>query len=371
MIIRVSPRATIVEDPDDFSRFDVENEAGRGIGEALVFSGAGRLVGPDHAAIGIPFVEAAVGDRADDPMWQAGFAAMCRFAAENAWLLDDGAAIRSHIRPSERTAPAHWVAPELGWSMVPAPADCDESGLLVLLPALGTTAPLWSPVVRDLARRRALVRILHVDLPGHGSSAPAREPFTIHDLASAVIDIIDEVGGGRFWLAGNSTGGCIALETALGWSDRVRGMALFCTAARVGTPDHWVERAQRVRDGGVAALREGNRARWFAHDPLEPSVVGRMEAMLAALEDVDAESYVLGLDAVRLFDRSRDLSGLRTPTVVVAGGADTVVPAARVHALADALPLADFVEFVDVGHLAPLERPAQTAQLIAELVGVD
>ncbi|HXR45760.1 MAG TPA: 3-oxoadipate enol-lactonase, partial [Pseudolysinimonas sp.] len=62
-------------------------------------------------------------------------------------------------------------------SVVPAAAAADESGLIVLLPSLGTTTALWDGVVERLASLVPSLRMLRVDLPGHGASPAAVAPF--------------------------------------------------------------------------------------------------------------------------------------------------------------------------------------------------
>src|SRR5215207_6526608 len=99
-------------------------------------------------------------------------------------------------------------------SVAAAAPDTLATELLVLLPSLGTTTALWNGVVAELRRTAPALRVLRVDLPGHGAS-PAAESFTIGDLAEATLRLVDEVGGGRFHVAGVSLGGTIALELAV------------------------------------------------------------------------------------------------------------------------------------------------------------
>jgi 3-oxoadipate enol-lactonase/4-carboxymuconolactone decarboxylase len=138
--------------------------------------------------------------------------------------------------------------------------------LLALLPSLGTTTAVWSGVVDALHRDQALtdLRILEIDLPGHGESPAATEPFTVHDLATAVLDVIDELGDSEFHLAGISLGGAVALDLVLGEPTRVQSLTMVCSGARIGSPDGWAERARGVRASGTASLVTGSASRWFA-----------------------------------------------------------------------------------------------------------
>ena len=95
------------------------------------------------------------------------------------------------------------------------PADAP---LLLLGPSLGTSADtLWAPAARHL---RAHLRVVAWDLPGHGRS-PAAEPFTIADLAAAVLALADRLGAETFHYAGDSVGGAVGLQLLLDAPHRV------------------------------------------------------------------------------------------------------------------------------------------------------
>ncbi len=150
--------------------------------------------------------------------------------------------------------------PRLLGSVTPASPDATASGLLVLLPSLGTTTAVWDGVVAQPARRALPeLRILRVDLPGHGASPATREPFTIAELADATLRLVDETGGGRFHVAGLSLGGAIALELAAAYPDRVLSLADVCSGSRIGDAAGWGERAAQVRASGNRLTRDGQR----------------------------------------------------------------------------------------------------------------
>lgn len=259
--------------------------------------------------------------------------------------------------------------PRLRGSMTAASPRSATPPLLVLLPSLGTTAELWDGVVARLSHAADAPRILRVDLPGHGSSPAARAPFTVADLATAVLALIDEVGGGAFDVAGDSLGGAVALELALAAPERVRSLAMFCSGAAIGTPEGWADRAAQVRASGTASVVAGSAQRWFAPGYLEAHPDGPGGHALKTLVDVDDESYALCCEALARFDRRDAVSGVRAPALIVAGAHDQVTTSALMAGLAEGLPDARFVEFADAGHLVPLEQPAETAALLSQLIG--
>lgn len=260
------------------------------------------------------------------------------------------------------------TVPRLLGSMTAAAPSAAASELLVLLPSLGTTTALWDGVVADLSSAPDAPRILRIDLPGHGASPAAREPFTIAELATGVLRLVDEIGGGAFHVAGDSLGGVIALELAAVHAERVRSLSMFASNARIGTAEGWADRAAQTRASGTASLVAGSAARWFAPDYLMRTPDGPGSRALEALLDIDDESYALCADALGTFDRRDALASLAVPALVVAGAHDAVTTSDAMRELAAAIPAARFVELLTAAHLPPLENPDEVAGLLREML---
>jgi 3-oxoadipate enol-lactonase/4-carboxymuconolactone decarboxylase len=248
-------------------------------------------------------------------------------------------------------------------------ADSDEpGGLLVLLPSLGTSSAVWDGAVAELTAALPGIRILTVDLPGHGRSPVAREPFSIAELADATLRLVDEAGGGAFHVGGLSLGGAVALELAAAHPHRVLSFSSFCSGARIGDATSWAERAALVRSTGTTALVAASAGRWFAPGYLDAPGSAAGEQLLTALVDVDDESYALCCDALGGFDRTPSLAALRVPALIVSGEHDPVISTASVREFAAALPHAVCAEIGGAAHLAPLEKPAAAAELLGNRI---
>ena len=104
----------------------------------------------------------------------------------------------------------------------------DRSGQgepLVLLHGQGFSRRSFDPVVPALAARRDVIA---VDLPGHGESPrqPKGAGNAPRDLAVAVAELLDELELPTVHVAGNSSGGWVALELAkLGRARTVTALA--------------------------------------------------------------------------------------------------------------------------------------------------
>jgi pimeloyl-ACP methyl ester carboxylesterase len=121
-----------------------------------------------------------------------------------------------------------------------------EGEPLVLLHGQGFSRRSFDPVVPLLAEHRDVIA---VDLPGHGQSPrPSKDAGSAPaDLAVAVAGLLDELGLATAHIAGNSSGGWVALE--LGRLQRARSVTALAPAGL------WRRRAPRHIGLGMRQAR--------------------------------------------------------------------------------------------------------------------
>jgi 3-oxoadipate enol-lactonase/4-carboxymuconolactone decarboxylase len=245
-------------------------------------------------------------------------------------------------------------------------AGSEELPTLVVGPSLGTSVTaLWGRCAELLGDR---FHVVGWELPGHGRGTPTTAPFTIAELAAAVLAGVEKtLGPTPFAYAGDSVGGAVGLQLALDAPERLTAVAVLCTGARIGTPEGWHERAALVRASGTPVMVEGSAMRWFAPGFLERQPeVGT--ALLNSLQDADAESYSLVCEALASYDVRDRLGSISVPLLAVGGSDDEPTPAALLREDASAVPGGRFVELDGVAHLAPAEAPNAVASLLADLL---
>jgi 3-oxoadipate enol-lactonase/4-carboxymuconolactone decarboxylase len=236
---------------------------------------------------------------------------------------------------------------------------------LVVGPSLGTSvSALWSVAGQRLTRT---YHVIGWDLPGHGASPPPRDAFSIADLATAVIRLVDrEIGRRSFTYAGVSVAGAVGLQLLLAQPERMMSAALIGTAPRIGDPDDWRSRAQIARTAGTGELVARAVRRWFAPGFFErdPALA---RAMLDALRKVDDDGYARTCEALAAFDARGRLEEIDTPIVAVAGAKDIATPPDSVRSIAVNVRRGRFVQVADAAHLAPVEQPGRIAEVVAAL----
>ena len=227
--------------------------------------------------------------------------------------------------------------------------DAPAPALLLLHGAAGSHL-VWPGALRRLAG----TRVLALDLPGHGRSAPPGRR-TIAHYSAAVAGFIAALGLPEVVLAGHSMGAAIALTVALEPPAALRGLVLLSAGPRLRVND-------TLLGGGLAdfeAVANFIVEYGFAAAPDEL----RRKTQLAILDTGATTTYGDFLACSR-FDARAQLAGVHLPALVIGGSEDRLVPPRQADALADGLPHARRARLDGAGHFVMLERPEETAALV-------
>ncbi|WP_226781418.1 3-oxoadipate enol-lactonase [Oceaniglobus trochenteri] len=236
---------------------------------------------------------------------------------------------------------------------------------LVFINSLGCDLRIWNRVVPAL---RPHLNVIRYDKRGHGLSGSGTGECRIATHAADLVALIAEFAEGPVFLCGLSIGGLVAMETALGQPELVRGLILCDTAARIGTSARYQDRTNRIRKGGIGAIADEQMERWFspAFRENHPGEVEIMRNMLVRQSD---EGYLGSVAALREADLTQRIGQISAPTLCLVGEHDASTPPAVVRALADGIPGARFAAIPAAGHLPCIEAPEALADHILGFSG--
>lgn len=245
-----------------------------------------------------------------------------------------------------------------------------DKDVLFVGAGLGTGVhALWAEAAHELADR---FQVIGWDLPGHGESPAHNEPTAIADLANAVADLVRAQhaagtipAGAKVYYAGVSINGEVALQLGLDHGELFDGIAVICSAAKIGDPKAWAERAAYVEKAGTPTMVAGSAEKWFAPGFID-AFSERATRVLHTLQEADRFSYARLCEALAGFDVRERLGEITTPITTIHGAQDGVCPPADGEAIVAGVAHGTAHVLEDVAHQAPLEKPAETAAILRE-----
>nr|PZN91355.1 MAG: alpha/beta hydrolase [bacterium] len=246
---------------------------------------------------------------------------------------------------------------------------------VVLLQGASGGAANWYRVLGPLSRK---CRVLALDLPGFGFSAPASPVGPLGEYVAGVVDDwLVRVGVERYALVGTSFGGLVALRLAQRRPERVERLVLL-DAAGLGRELPGLVRLAGLPLLGPAVLKPSRPGtRWLLDHVLTSRPLPREHA--AALVDYlfwsarTGDARLLAAAVARFCDLGgqrevlgdEELAALHAPTLVVWGAEDRFLPAAHGERAAALIPRSAFVRIRGAGHSPNWEAPEE---LLAALV---
>jgi pimeloyl-ACP methyl ester carboxylesterase len=253
---------------------------------------------------------------------------------------------------------------------------------LVLLHGFAMSTDTWKPWVKRLGRD---FHVMSLDLPGFGLTRVAADwPYTYQAMAGVVDAFAKAKHLDRFSIAGSSMGGGVAWRYALNHPERVRGLILVDAAG-------WPELQPPVQHDPLiqagenpvlrpvltsldyrSTLRSVFRTAYADPSRVDPAYVSRYTELSRAPGRRAAWFKLLADWNDQDFATPERLAALRTPTLILWGGKDQVVPLADGRRFVAAIPGSHLIVYPQIGHLPQEEAAgASAADVSAFLHGLE
>lgn len=233
---------------------------------------------------------------------------------------------------------------------------------VVFANSLGTDFRLWDPILPLLPKG---LRILRFDKRGHGLSACPPAPYSMGALISDTEQLMDYTSFKDAMFVGLSIGGMIAQGLAVKRLDLIRAMVISNTAAKIGNPAMWAERIAAVNNGGIETLADAVMERWFSKSFCDGPDIELWRNMLV---QQSRDGYAGCSAAISGTDFYTPTSGLRLPTLGIAGSEDGSTPPDLVRETADLIPGSQFHLIRRAGHLPCVEQPVEYAKVLTDFM---
>lgn len=213
---------------------------------------------------------------------------------------------------------------------------------------------VWDDLVALFGAR---FRFLRYDQRGHGLSDPPSANFSMDDLATDLLGLLEDFSVKDAVLVGVSMGAATVMRCAARMPSRCAAV-VACDGpwrSASGAAAMWNERFALVRKHGMAAMAEPTVRRWFQPDffTREPEVTERVKKMIG---DTSAEGYITCGAALQDFDFRADYPKMTTPVLFVVGENDGDFPAMMLE-MHQATPGSRYAVINHCGHLPNIEQP--------------
>lgn len=199
-----------------------------------------------------------------------------------------------------------------------------------------------------------------IDSPGRlGSEGPPLE--SVSALAAFISSFVDAEVTGDYVLVGHSLGGAVAIEKALAGPERLRGLVLLATGARL-----------RVHPAILKYFEELT----ASDTPAEPTLglfqpgadPALIEETRAILRQTPPATGLTDWRAANAFDRMQELANIAVPALIIAGTADALTPPKYAEYLHAHIPRSELLVLDGAGHMFPMERAAEVAEAVRGLL---
>ena len=229
---------------------------------------------------------------------------------------------------------------------------------IVMTHSILSSAAMWDEQAALLAGQGWYV--LRVDTTGHGDSpAPTAEVVTMDGLAADTVAVLDALDIARAHYVGLSLGAMSGF--GLGIRHGARLLSLVLCDGRADAPPTvaapWNERiALAEQHGTCAQLAAPTIERWFGKEfaMANPEIAERFEAIAAS---TSVKGFVGCARAIQGLDYLAGVAGIATPTTLIVGSNDGVLPDAM-RDLQQRISGSVLETIPDAGHLPNVDQPA-------------
>jgi 3-oxoadipate enol-lactonase len=244
----------------------------------------------------------------------------------------------------------------------------DGAETIVLVNGLADDLETWA--YQEEALTGAGYRLLLFDNRGVGATSKPAGPYSSRMMADDAKALADHLGITGFHLIGVSMGGMIAQEYALAYPGDLRSVTLACTYAAPGPFCSrmfamWADAAQVL---GVPFVMRDVTLWAFTVEFFETrqEELAEFETAMRYM-DQPLPAYLAQLAVIQQHDTTARLGGVTTPTLVLAGEQDILIPVSLSRELHQAIPGAQW-QTVKGGHACLWEHPDSFNEAVLDFV---
>jgi len=206
----------------------------------------------------------------------------------------------------------------------------------------------WPAEIRRMPELNAIL----VDLSGHGHT-PGSGHSSIGAYVSDMLALLDALKLKQVIVAGHSMGGGIAQTMALQHPERVLGLILIGTGAKLGVHPDTLSGMISETTRTIGAL-----VSMYYGTPVNESLIRRSQQRLGEFNPLILYNDYAACNA---FDLRKQVSQIRVPTLIIGGSEDKMTPFKFSSYLHEQIAGSTLERIEGGGHMMMLEQPERVA----------
>ena len=190
------------------------------------------------------------------------------------------------------------------------------------------------------------------DLSAHGQSErKSVEEISIETYAQEILELLDHIKAEKVVLVGHSMGGATAITFSLQYQNRVEGLILVDTGAKLRV-------APMVFDALKADMKQFvDLLTQFGFVSTESDSV---QSTIDAMKVVNPNVAINDFQACDNFDVMREVENIQIPTAIIVGEQDQLTPVKYAEFLRSSIPNSELTIIPESGHFVMVEQPSET-----------
>jgi 3-oxoadipate enol-lactonase len=232
----------------------------------------------------------------------------------------------------------------------------------------------WGEAFLKLMEAR--FKIFVIDNRGTGESDKPDAEFTLGDMAADIAAVLDHAKTPRAHIFGISMGGMIAQEFALAYPERTRGLVLGCTNCGTGhsVPADPAALANLIPAPGMDPLEQARRAfsvacgKAFLNSAKGQEILSQAIAEIGNYPITPMHTFMRQGQAIGGFDSFARLGQIKSPTLIIHGDDDSILPYPNAEVLQGAIAGSKKHTLKAAGHMFFWEVPDEAARAAGDFL---
>jgi 3-oxoadipate enol-lactonase len=222
----------------------------------------------------------------------------------------------------------------------------------------------------------ARFKIFVIDNRGTGESDRPQAEFTLGELAADILAVLDHAKTPRAHIFGISMGGMIAQEFAVAYPERTRGLVLGCTncGSSHSVAADPAALANLIPAPGMDPIEAARRAfsvacgKAFLNSEAGQAILNQAIADMGNYPITPLDTLMRQGQAVAGFDSFARLGQIKSPTLIIHGDDDSIVPYPNAEVLHGAIAGSKKHTLKAAGHMFFWEVPDETVRVSGDFL---